>query len=97
MLLYKGVLSEVTTHGWFVRFDSKRDHSGIERRTCFIPQIALLFLIIGWMEELGYMAGVVYMFDHILPQIQIKWKITSWIDQWRSMYNSCHLVNAKYQ
>ncbi len=39
---------------------------GLSGVMVFIPQIALLFLLIGWMDELGYMARVVYLFDHLL-------------------------------
>ncbi len=32
----------------------------------FIPQIAILFFLLGIMEESGYMARAVYMFDHVM-------------------------------
>jgi ferrous iron transport protein B len=32
----------------------------------FIPQIALLFMVLSLLEEVGYMARVVYLLDHIL-------------------------------
>jgi len=32
----------------------------------FVPQIAILFFLLGLMEESGYMARVVYMFDHVM-------------------------------
>ena len=34
----------------------------------FIPQIAILFLCIGFLEEVGYMARVVVMFDRIMQK-----------------------------
>ncbi len=34
----------------------------------FVPQIALLFLLISILEEVGYMARAVYLFDHILQR-----------------------------
>ena len=32
----------------------------------FVPQIAILFFLLGVMEESGYMARAVYMFDHVM-------------------------------
>ncbi|MBK9108451.1 MAG: ferrous iron transporter B [Saprospiraceae bacterium] len=62
----QGVLSEMLPHGWLSDLILKGIIPGLSGVLVFIPQIALLFLLIGWMEELGYMARVVYMFDHIL-------------------------------
>ncbi len=42
---------------------------GLSGVMVFIPQIAILFFLISWMEELGYMARVVYLFDHILKSL----------------------------
>lgn len=39
---------------------------GLSGVMVFIPQIAILFFLITWMEESGYMARVVYLFDHLL-------------------------------
>lgn len=39
---------------------------GLSGVMVFIPQIAILFFLIAWMEESGYMARVVYLFDHLL-------------------------------
>lgn len=39
---------------------------GLSGVMVFIPQIAILFFLISWMEESGYMARVVYLFDHLL-------------------------------
>ncbi len=35
----------------------------------FIPQITILFLFLGLLEESGYMSRVVYMFDHIMQKV----------------------------
>ena len=34
----------------------------------FIPQIAILFLLISILEEIGYMARAVYLFDHLMQR-----------------------------
>lgn len=52
--------------GWFTDLIIKGLLPGLSGVLVFIPQIALLFLLIGWMDELGYMARVVYLFDHLL-------------------------------
>ena len=40
--------------------------AGIGGVVIFIPQIAILFLLIGILEQSGYMARIVFMFDHIM-------------------------------
>lgn len=42
--------------------------AGLSGIMVFIPQIAILFLLITILEEIGYMARVVFMFDRILRQ-----------------------------
>lgn len=42
--------------------------AGIGGVMVFIPQIAILFLLIAILEETGYMARVVYMFDEIMQK-----------------------------
>lgn len=41
---------------------------GLAGIAIFIPQIALLFLLISLLEEVGYMARAVYLFDHLLQR-----------------------------
>ena len=40
----------------------------------FVPQIAILFFLLGLMEESGYMARAVYMFDHIMRRFGLSGK-----------------------
>ena len=40
--------------------------AGLSGVFVFIPQIAILFFLIGFLEECGYMARVVYLFDYLL-------------------------------
>ena len=40
--------------------------AGLSSVFVFIPQIAILFFLIGFLEECGYMARVVYLFDYLL-------------------------------
>lgn len=42
--------------------------SGLGGVMVFVPQIALLFLLLTLLEEIGYMSRAVYMFDHILQR-----------------------------
>ncbi|MBK8956077.1 MAG: ferrous iron transport protein B [Saprospiraceae bacterium] len=62
----QGLLGETLPQGWLSDLMIKGLLPGLSGVLVFIPQIALLFFLISWMEELGYMARVVYMFDHIL-------------------------------
>jgi len=49
--------------GWFTDLLTDGILAGLAGIMVFIPQIALLFLIITILEEVGYMARVVFMFD----------------------------------
>ncbi len=61
-------LSQVMNPGWFSQLIIKGIIPGLSGVIVFIPQIAILFFLISWMEELGYMARVVYLFDHLLKK-----------------------------
>jgi ferrous iron transport protein B len=62
----QSLLGEWLPAGWATELLVKGVVPGLSGVMVFIPQIALLFFLIGWMEELGYMARVVYLFDHLL-------------------------------
>lgn len=65
-----GHLSEWTAQtlpdGLFTRLLSEGIIPGIGGVVIFIPQIALLFLLIGILEETGYMARVVFIMDKLM-------------------------------
>ncbi|HEX5624668.1 MAG TPA: ferrous iron transport protein B, partial [Saprospiraceae bacterium] len=61
-------LAEVLPDGWVSELITNGLLPGLSGVLVFIPQIAILFLIIAWMDELGYMARVVYLFDHLLQR-----------------------------
>lgn len=56
------------TNNWFVSLIADGIIPGLAGVLVFIPQIFLLFLMIGIMEEVGYMSRVVYMFDDIMKK-----------------------------
>lgn len=62
----QSLLGDWLPAGWATELLVKGVVPGLSGVMVFIPQIALLFFLIGWMEELGYMARVVYLFDHLL-------------------------------
>lgn len=49
--------------GWFTDLLTDGVLTGLSGIMVFVPQIALLFLLITILEEIGYMARVVFMFD----------------------------------
>jgi ferrous iron transport protein B len=59
-LLPAGVLSDLVTQGLI---------QGVGSVLVFLPQIALLFLFIGIMEDTGYMARVAYLMDRLMKAI----------------------------
>jgi len=56
-------LKVIMPKGWFTDLLTDGILAGLAGIMVFIPQIALLFLIITILEEVGYMARVVFMFD----------------------------------
>lgn len=56
-VMYKGWLSDLITDGIL---------AGLGGILVFIPQIAILFFLISILEEVGYMARAVYLFDRLM-------------------------------
>lgn len=54
---------------WWSRFLADGVLAGFGAILVFVPQIALLFLLISLLEESGYMARAVYLFDHLLQKV----------------------------
>lgn len=60
--------SSILPSGWFSDLIVEGVIAGIGGVMVFIPQIFFLFLMIGIMEEVGYMSRVVYMFDRVMQK-----------------------------
>lgn len=54
---------------WWSRFLADGVLAGFGAILVFVPQIALLFLLISLLEESGYMARAVFLFDHLLQKV----------------------------
>lgn len=54
--------------GWFTNLITEGVISGIGGIVIFIPQIAILFLFITLLEEVGYLARVAYMLDRVMQK-----------------------------
>jgi len=59
-------LSGVLPHGWFSSLITDGLIAGLSGVLVFVPQIAILFFLITILEEVGYMARAVYLFDRLL-------------------------------
>lgn len=53
-------------HNWFTMLVADGILPGLAGVLVFVPQIFILFLMIGIMEEIGYMSRVIFMFDDIM-------------------------------
>ncbi|KXK38875.1 MAG: ferrous iron transport protein B [Saprospiraceae bacterium] len=62
-----GIL-RVLGDGWWADLLVNGVLAGLSGVLVFIPQIAILFFLIGILEESGYMSRVVYMFDSIMQR-----------------------------
>lgn len=56
-------LTDTLPGGWFTDLLTEGILAGFSGILVFVPQIALLFLLVTMLEEVGYMARVVFMFD----------------------------------
>lgn len=61
--LLNDFLKNVLPSGWFSDLLTDGVLAGFSGILVFVPQIALLFLLVTILEEVGYMARVVFMFD----------------------------------
>ncbi|HRI00008.1 MAG TPA: ferrous iron transport protein B [Saprospiraceae bacterium] len=64
-LLTEKIKSNLPQH-WLVHLLTDGILAGLSGIVVFVPQIAILFFLINLLEEVGYMARVVYLFDRIL-------------------------------
>ncbi|MEH0154318.1 ferrous iron transport protein B [Limibacter armeniacum] len=62
--LVKAILPEA----WYTSLITDGIIAGLGGVLVFIPQIAILFLLIGLLEEVGYMARAVFLFDKIMQK-----------------------------
>ncbi|MCF8245380.1 MAG: ferrous iron transport protein B [Saprospiraceae bacterium] len=54
--------------GWFTDLLTEGILSGLGGIVVFVPQIAILFLLVTLLEEVGYMSRAVFIFDKIMQQ-----------------------------
>lgn len=59
-------LNRLLPEGWFASLLTDGILAGLGGIMVFIPQIAILFLLISLLEEVGYMARAAYMFDRLM-------------------------------
>jgi len=64
-----GELTTILPHGWFSSLITDGLLAGLSGVMVFIPQIAILFFLITILEEVGYMARAVYLFDRLLQRV----------------------------
>jgi ferrous iron transport protein B len=67
-----GALTEVVQNNmpdsWFTSLLTDGIIAGLGGILIFVPQIAILFLLISLLEEVGYMARAVFMFDNLMQR-----------------------------
>lgn len=63
-----GMLQEQLPSGWATDLLTEGILAGLGGILVFVPQIAILFLLISLLEESGYMARAVYMFDGLMQR-----------------------------
>ena len=61
-------LGNILPSGWFNDLVTQGVIPGLSGVLIFVPQIAILFFLISLLDELGYMARAVYLFDHFFQR-----------------------------
>ncbi len=61
-------VKSIVPDGWIQSLLTDGIIAGLGGIIIFIPQIAILFFLIGILEEVGYMARAVYLFDRIMQR-----------------------------
>ena len=62
-------LKAILPHHWLTALLTDGIIAGLSGVLVFIPQIAILFFLITLLEEVGYMARTVYLFDRIMQKV----------------------------
>ncbi len=62
------ILKDNLPSGWFTRLLTDGIMAGLGGILVFIPQIAILFFLISILEEVGYMARAVFIFDRLMQK-----------------------------
>ena len=62
-------MGEILPEGWFSSLITDGLIAGLSGVLVFVPQIAILFFLITILEEIGYMARAVYLFDSLLQSV----------------------------
>jgi ferrous iron transport protein B len=60
--------NKILPPGWFTSLLTEGILSGLGGVLIFVPQIAILFFLITLLEEVGYMARAVFIFDKLMQQ-----------------------------
>ena len=63
-----GVNHILPQEAWYTQLLTDGILAGLSGVVIFVPQIAFLFFLIGLLEEVGYMARAVYIFDRLMQQ-----------------------------
>jgi ferrous iron transport protein B len=61
-------LRSILPAGWFTDLLTEGVISGLGGIVVFVPQIAILFLLVTLLEEVGYMSRAVFIFDKLMQQ-----------------------------
>jgi ferrous iron transport protein B len=69
MQAFGSLLASVLPEGWLRELVVKGIVGGVGNVVVFLPQIMLLFLFIGLLEDTGYMARVAYLMDRVMKSL----------------------------
>lgn len=61
-------LSQILPAGWLTSLITDGLLPGVAGVIVFVPQIAILFFLVAMLEEVGYMARAVFLFDHLMQK-----------------------------
>lgn len=70
----KFLFNEIGVPNWLIGLFSDGILKGIGSVVSFLPQIVVLFILLGVLEQTGYMARVTFLFDRLMKSIGISGK-----------------------
>lgn len=72
--LVEGLLIKLNSPSWLVAFFSEGVIDGVGAVIEFIPLIVVLYMLMGFLEDIGYMARAAYVMDNIMRALGLQGK-----------------------
>lgn len=72
--LVEGFLIQINSPAWLISFFSQGVINGVGAVVEFVPLIVVLYMLMGFLEDIGYMARAAYVMDNIMRALGLQGK-----------------------